>query len=252
MISSREVTYAVDGLTMVGHLARPSGHGPFPGVLIAHDGIGLTDHQRGYADAMAERGYVALAMDYHGGRQYSDMSELLGRVLPLIGDSARMRSIGTAALEILASEPGVDVHNIAGFGLGAGGSILLELAHADAGFVALALVHPGLPAEMPAVMAQAGHKTTFLLATGSEDTLCTPGHLLAYGEGLQSAGIEWRVNVYGGAKHAFWHPPTPSLEQAANERGPEEFEHAAFHPAHARRMWSDVLTHLGEVLPASN
>src|ERR1700712_5457381 len=67
---TREITYDIDGLTMTAHLALPSGQGPWPAVLIGHDGIGLEEYQRGRADQLAERGYVALAMDYHAGRTY--------------------------------------------------------------------------------------------------------------------------------------------------------------------------------------
>ena len=54
MVVTREVTYDVDGLTMVAHLARPDGKGPWPSVLIGHDGIGLDDYQRGRADNLAK------------------------------------------------------------------------------------------------------------------------------------------------------------------------------------------------------
>ena len=59
MIATREVTYDVDGLTMVAHLAQPDGEGPWPAVLIGHDGIGLDDYQRGRADDLARHGYIA-------------------------------------------------------------------------------------------------------------------------------------------------------------------------------------------------
>lgn len=45
VINQREVTYDVDGLTMVAYLARPDGDGPWPSVLVGHDGIGLEGYQ---------------------------------------------------------------------------------------------------------------------------------------------------------------------------------------------------------------
>jgi dienelactone hydrolase len=70
MIATREVVYEVDGLTVAGHLAHPQGEGPWPAVLISHEGIGLHDYQRGRADDLAKHGYLALAMDYHGGQLF--------------------------------------------------------------------------------------------------------------------------------------------------------------------------------------
>jgi dienelactone hydrolase len=58
MIVRREVTYEVDGLRMIAHLAQPNGPGPWPAVLIGHDGVGLDDYQRQRADDPATHGIV--------------------------------------------------------------------------------------------------------------------------------------------------------------------------------------------------
>ena len=106
MIATREVTYDVDGLTMVAHLAQPDGEGPWPAVLIGHDGIGLDDYQRGRADDLAKHGYIALAMDYHAGRTFfGDPQAMLARVMPLMADPTRMHAIGRAALDVLLAGP---------------------------------------------------------------------------------------------------------------------------------------------------
>lgn len=87
-------------------------------MLIGHDGIGLNDYQRRRADHLAERGFAALAMDYHGGQWFSgDPEAMLARVLPLIADPDRMRAIGRAALEVLLAVPGVDPDRLAALGL---------------------------------------------------------------------------------------------------------------------------------------
>jgi len=114
MVVARQAIYDVDGLTMVGHLARPDGEGPWPAVLIGHDGIGLEDYQRGRADILADRGYIVLAMDYHAGRTYFGEPEaMLARVMPLLADPGRMRAIGRTALEVLLAEPGADRERLA-------------------------------------------------------------------------------------------------------------------------------------------
>lgn len=251
MATTREIAYDADGLTMVGHLARPVGDGACPAVLIAHDGIGLNDFQRHFAEDLADRGYVALAMEYHGGRWFSDHEALLARVLPLIADPDRMRAIGRAALDVLLAEPGVDSGRIAGVGFGAGGSIELELARGGVPFQALALIHPGLPVAAPEDWS--GVTGTYLLATGSQDPLCTPAQVLAFTPALQEAGVDWRVNVYGGAKHAFWHPPVrpDGTLSDADEHDQSGLDHAAYHPQHARRAWRDVLDLLAERLPVT-
>lgn len=183
MIATREARYDVDGLTMVAHLARPIREGPWPAVLIGHDGIGLDDYQRRRADDLAAHGYVALAMDYHGGQVYFGRPDaMLARVMPLIADAERMQAIGRAALDVLLTEPGVTPDRLAALGYGAGGSIVLELASAGVPFKAVAAVHPGLSDVSEKDWTNV--TGTFLLCTGSEDPLCTPDQVLGVSDGL--------------------------------------------------------------------
>ena len=251
MIVTREVGYDADGLTMVGHLARPDGEGPWPAVLIGHDGIGLHDYQRRRADHLAERGYAALAMDYHGGRLFSGEPEaMLARVLPLIADPDRTRAIGRAALDVLLAVPGADPDRLAALGYGAGGSIVLELARSGAPFRAVAVVHPGLPIADAEDWADV--TGTFLLCTGSDDPICTPDQVLAFTRALQDAGVDWRVHVYGGAEHAFWAPPTnPDGSPTGGTTHVEAtVPGVGYHPAHTARAWRAVLDLLDETFGA--
>ena len=50
-----------------GHLARPKGSGPWPGLIVIQEWWGLTDHIKSIADRFATAGYLAFAPDlYHG------------------------------------------------------------------------------------------------------------------------------------------------------------------------------------------
>jgi dienelactone hydrolase len=246
MVVARQAIYDVDGLTMVGYLARPDGEGPWPAVLIGHDGIGLEDYQRGRADILADRGYIVLAMDYHAGRTYFGEPEaMLARVMPLLADPGRMRTIGQAALEVLLAEPGADHERLALVGFGAGGRIVLELAGTGTRVKALAAIHPALPAATDTLQ-WGGVGGAFLLGTGSEDPLCTPEQLLAFAGVLQDAGIDWRVNVYGGAQHAFWAAPRKTGDTA--DRFEPTVPGVGHHALHATRAWRDVRDHLDETM----
>lgn len=251
MSATREVTYEVDGLTMVAHLASPRGEGPWPAVLIGHDGIGLDGYQRGRADDLAAHGYVALAMDYHGGESFFGRPDaMLARVMPLLADAERMQAIGRAALDVLLAVPGVAPDRLAALGYGAGGSIVLELARAVP-FKAVAVVHPALPDITAGDWT--GVTGAFLLCTGSEDPLCTPDQVLTFGRGLQRAGVDWRVNVYGGAQHAFWARPTnldgsPAVGTTHTEA---TVPGVGYHPAHTPRAWRAVLDLFDESLGTS-
>lgn len=253
MVVTREVTYHVDGLTMVAHLARPDGKGPWPSVLIGHDGIGLDDYQRGRADYLAKLGYITLAMDYHAGRTFfGDPQAMLARVMPLMADPVRMQAIGRAALDVLLAVPGADHNRLAALGYGAGGRIVLELASAGVPFKALAAIHPGLPAPRSEDWMNVGG--AFLLCTGSEDPLCTPDQLFTFTSALQDAGIDWRVNIYGGAKHAFWAAPMQRDGSLAGgtTHAVATVPGVGHHALHATRAWQAVLELLDETIGPSS
>lgn len=253
MIVTSEVSYDVDGLTMVAHLAHPDGEGPWPAVLIGHDGIGLDDYQRGRADDLAKHGYLAFAMDYHAGRTFfGEPDAMLARVMPLMADPTRMLAIGRAALDLLLAVPGADHEQLAAIGYGAGGRIVLELASARVPFRALAAIHPGLPAARAEDWTDIGG--AFLLCTGSEDPICTPDQLLTFAGALQDAGIDWRINVYGGAKHAFWAAPIQLDGSPIEDTTPAmaTVPGVGHHPLHAKRAWQAVLDLLDETVGATS
>ncbi|MEV7796729.1 dienelactone hydrolase family protein [Streptomyces sp. NPDC087512] len=235
-VTTRTVQYPADGLTMVGHLALPAGAGRRPAVLLGPEGPGLSDVERRRADALAERGYVALAFDLHGGRLLADPEEMLARCLPLLADPDRMRGIGRAALDVVRAEPRTDPGRIAVVGYGTGGAVGLELGRAGADLRAIGTVN-GLTTGRPGEAARI--RCPVWAGVGSEDPIMPPARREAFTAEMQAAGVDWRLVVYGGALHAFHHPPVdqPVLPGVGH------------HPRHARRAWHDVLALLDECLP---
>ena len=112
------------------------------------------------------------------------------------------------------------------------------------------MVHPGLPDTRP----EHWTNTTgpFLLCTGSEDPICSPDGLLAFARTLQEAGVDWRVNVYGRAQHAFWATPTNSdgTPTGENTHRNATVPGVGYHPAHTTRAWRAVLDLLDETIGA--
>ena len=80
---TENIAYDVEGITMIGHLALPDGEDIRPGVLVCHEGPGLNDIGKEKANRLAALGYVAFALDYHGGGTVlSDRTEMMARMAP--------------------------------------------------------------------------------------------------------------------------------------------------------------------------
>ncbi|MER5437329.1 dienelactone hydrolase family protein [Streptomyces sp. NPDC002790] len=237
-VTTRTVEYAADSLTMTGHLALPAGDDRRPAVLIGPEGTGLSDVERHRADALAELGYVALAFDLHGGRYLGDPEEMLARCMPLLADPDRMRGIGHAALGVLRAEPRTDPDRIAAVGYGTGGAIALELGRDGVDLRAIGTVNAvttGRPGEAAHI------RCPVWAGVGSEDPIMTPAQREAFAAEMQAAGVDWRLAVYGGALHAFHHPPVdhPMVPGVGH------------HPRHARRAWRDIVDLLAECVPVT-
>ncbi|WP_435192492.1 dienelactone hydrolase family protein [Streptomyces sp. NRRL F-5630] len=237
-IRTRAVAYDADGLRMTGHLALPGGAGPRPAVLLGPEGPGLSDFERGRAEALAELWYVALAFDLHGGRYFREPEDMLARCLPLLADPGRLRGIGRAALDVLAAEPRTDPGRIGAIGYGTGGAVVLELGRDGVPLKAIGTVNALVTG---GVAETARIRCPVWAGVGSEDPVMAPAQREAFAAELQAAGTDWRLTVYGGAHHAFPYPPV----------GHRTVPGVAHHPAHAARAWHDLLHLLEECVPVS-
>jgi dienelactone hydrolase len=204
-MTTTDIAYEVDGTTMIGRLALPEGDGTRPAILIAHEGNGLDDFQKSRPERFAELGYLAFALDYHGGGQpLQDRAEINARLTLLADNPHRARAIGAAGLEVLLAHPRADRSRVAAVGYCFGGTMVLELARTGADLKAIVGFHPGLTPTRPRDSAHIVGRV--LVCVGTEDPLVPLEDRLAFEEEMRSAGIDWRMNLYGGAKHSFTHP----------------------------------------------
>ncbi|MCX4782168.1 dienelactone hydrolase family protein [Streptomyces sp. NBC_01264] len=218
------------------YLARPDDEGPYPGVLLYANALGIRPHVKSVADRIAAAGYVVLMPNlfYRHGRtpvfelpefvDFDRQSELVDRVGPVLESltaELAMRD-AEAYLEWLAGLTQVAAGPVAitGYCLGARLALLTagtypERVAAAAGF------HGGFlatdAADSPHLVAP---RVTAELYFGhaDQDPSLPAEEIDRLGKALAAAGVRHRAEVYEGAAHGYTLADTSSYHAASDER----------------------------------
>ena len=124
-------------LRFLGYLVKPAGSGPHPAVVVLHSCAGFSNHTVTWADALAQMGYVALAIDSFQPRGITERCTIGFQDQTLDAWAAR---------DYLAGQPYVkaDSIGVVGFSMGGGSALalmergLVEQLHPDKFKVAVA------------------------------------------------------------------------------------------------------------------
>ncbi len=207
----REITgapfaYKVGDQEFEGYLARPvktGGRGP--AILIVHDWMGAGDFSRDRANVLAQRGYVAFAVDLYGKGVRPTNAEEAGKLAgALYKDRALMRARLQGALAELVKRDDVDPKRVGIMGFCFGGSAALELARSGADIRAVVSFHGGLTTPNPADAKNI--KAKLLILHGALDPLVPPADVAAFMTEMNAFKIPYRLVAYPGAVHAFTNP----------------------------------------------
>jgi dienelactone hydrolase len=195
------LSYSDGHTNFIGYLADPQAGGKRPGVLIVHEAPGLNDHPKLRARMIAELGYVGFAADMYGNGKIAEGEETQALMGGLRNDIPRLRRTARAAFDTLAKLPQVDASRIGVMGYCFGGLVVLELARSGAPISGLVSFHGILSTKTPEDATNVKGKV--LVCTGAADPLVPPEQLAAFEKEMNEGKVDWQVQVYGGAKHAF-------------------------------------------------
>lgn len=208
MAETRDITHSANGRTSTGYLADGSGGKAAPGVLVLHEGNGLTSNTRSKCDALAAMGYVAFAVDMFAGSEGAPM-EVLGQ---LVQNQAEWRARLIAGLDALKAQPHVDGSKLAAIGFCFGGSSAIELARTGADLKAIVGFHSGLGQGVPADSANI--KASVLVCIGLADPLIPKEQLDGFIANMAEHNVDCQLLLMTGVEHSFTNKDASSIGMA--------------------------------------
>ena len=210
--------------------------GKRPGILVAHEWWGLNDYAKLRAEMLAETGYVAFAADMYGEAKMTRKPEEASDWMQLVvSDVAGWQRRANLALEQLRSHPKVDAEKLAAIGYSFGGATVMQMAYSGADLDGVVSVYGSLPPATPEQAAQV--KGRVLIAHGDADNFVPADRMQAFKQALSDANVDWEMDVYGGAGHAFANPYADGYGVAG----------VAYQEQADRRSWLRVLAFLEEL-----
>ncbi|HWA90737.1 MAG TPA: dienelactone hydrolase family protein [Rhizomicrobium sp.] len=230
---TRDIPYMCGDKALTGYLATPGG--ARPGVLVCHQGMGVTEHSRERARMLADEGYAAFALDMYG-ETATTRERAMELLQSMTGDPALLRRRALAGLEVLKAQDGVG--KLAAVGYCFGGAVVLELARASIALECVVAFHPGMagPVALPDSDARKVNAKVMVCA-GADDPLVPDGAKTKFAELMNAAGADWQLLVYGGAAHSFTDPSVDALNLPGFK----------YHAATDRRSWAAMKDLFGEV-----
>ena len=215
-------------------LFRPEGSGPWPGVLMYMDGVGMRPALFPIAQRIADAGHVVLLPDlfYRAGPYEAPDAKTLFSdpaardAFRKIGSTATaanvMRDTG-AFLDFLDAQPGVRPGRIGVTGYCMGGRFALTAAGTFPDRIgAAAAFHPGGLAtdatDSPHLLAPKMRDVAIYVAGAVDDPSFPDDMKQRLEEALTAAGVEHRIETYAGMRHGWVPSDTPVHSPEGAER----------------------------------
>lgn len=205
-LQTKAVSYEADGVTMKGWLAWDDRFsGQRPGVLVVHEWWGHNEYARSRAEALAELGYTALALDMYGDGKLAEHPDDAGKFASAVrqnteGAKARFE----AALNVLNAHDTVNPEQTAAIGYCFGGGVVLNMARLGVDLDVIGSFHGGLGG----VTAGSANNISGRVAVynGASDGFISAEQITRFRQDMDTAQVNYQFINYPDTVHSFTNP----------------------------------------------
>ncbi len=236
-IVTKTVSYQSGDVQCEGYLAYDDKfEGKRPGVLVAHQWMGLTRYEKTRAVQLAALGFVAFALDLYGKGNAPKNPDEAGKISGQFKANRTLwRERTNDGFKTLVAQPNVDASKIAAIGYCLGGGTVLELARSGADVKGVVSFHGSL--DTPTPEDAKNIKGKVLVLHGAIDPFAPMPTVVALSDEMNKAGKDYQIVLYGNAVHSFTQP----------EAGNDPSKGAAFNAVADRRSFEAMLVFFDEL-----
>jgi len=206
MLQTEKITYQDGEDTLEGYYACRKDHEEKkPIVIVVHDWSGRNEFACKKVDALADLGYVGLAIDMYGNAKIGNTKEEKSSLIqPFINDRNKLLQRLMAAITVAKTLPNVNANKIGAIGFCFGGLCVLDLARSGIDVKGVVSFHGLL--NPPTDLKQHTIRAQVLALHGFDDPMATPEQAIEFGHEMTRAKANWELVMYGNTKHAFTNP----------------------------------------------
>ncbi|MDN5204486.1 dienelactone hydrolase family protein [Fulvivirgaceae bacterium BMA10] len=202
----KRIQYFHDEVILEGYLSRQAfATQRSPGIIIAHEWMGIEPHIIEYADALALRGYTAFVVDLYGKSNVPENYEEAKTLSDELRNNRHLlRERMLAGLDVLRQQDNVDASRIAAIGFSLGGCAVMELGRTGENIKGLVSFYGdvGSPHKENAKLI----KGKVLVLHGGSDPYVNMEHVTDFNDEMKSGNIACEIVIYSQALHGFSNP----------------------------------------------